>query len=131
MGSPTYIQKIYIYINREPLMVPLEHHRLLLPQAVVAHHHPPLPQAMVAHHHPPLPQEVVVHPLPVPLSLAAVIRSSQHQPLLLIILWPTMAAEPPRTAPGYPHPGCKTICSHAHPVTLPLDDGVCPQNPLC
>jgi hypothetical protein len=105
-------------IHRAPLTVPLEHHRLPLPQAVAAHHHLPLPQA------------VVVHPLLVPPTPTTVIRSSQHQPLLLIILWPTMAAEPPHTTPGYPHHGCETICPQAHPVTPPPDDGVCPQNLL-
>ena len=82
-------------MHRAPLTVLLEHHRLLLPQAVAAHHH--------------LPQAVVVHPLPVPPTPATVVWSSQHRPLLLIILWPAMAAEPPRTTPGYPHPRCETI----------------------
>jgi hypothetical protein len=34
-------------IHHAPLMVPLSHHHLLLPQAVAAHHH--LPQAVVVH----------------------------------------------------------------------------------
>jgi hypothetical protein len=117
MGSPAYIQK-NTSIHRAPLTVPLEHHRL------------PLPQAVVAHHHFPLPQVVVVHPLPVPPTLVTIIQSSQHQPLLLVVLQHTMAMEPPHTAPGYLHPGCETTCPQAHPVTPPPGDDVCPQNLL-
>jgi hypothetical protein len=117
MGSLAYIKKIYIHqCIRAPLTVPLKHHRLLLPQAVAAHHH--------------LPQAVVAHPLPAPPAPATVIRLSKKQPQLLIVLWPCMVATPAHTAPGKPHPGCETICPQAHPITPPLDDGVCPQNPL-
>jgi hypothetical protein len=117
MGSPAYIQNIYIHqCIRAPLTVPLEHHYLLLPQVVAADHH--------------LPQAVVVHPLPAPPAPAAVVRSSSQQSLLLIVLWAAKVAEPPHTAPGKPHPGCETICPQAHPVTSPPDDSVCPQNPL-
>jgi hypothetical protein len=110
---------IYIYIHqyiRAPLTVPLEHHRLLLPQAVAAHHH--------------LPQKVVVPPLPAPPAPTTVVRSSSQQPLLLVVLWPAMAATPAHTAPGKPHPGCESICPQAHPITPPPDDSVYPQSPL-
>jgi hypothetical protein len=117
MGSPAYIQKIYVHhCLRAPLTVPLEHHRLLLPQAVAAHHL--------------LPQEVVVPPLPTPPTPATVIRSSTQQPLLLVVLWPAMVAAPPHTAPGMPRPGCETICPQAPPITPSPDDGVCPQSLL-
>jgi hypothetical protein len=41
-----------------------------------------------------------------------------------------MAAEPPHTAPRYPHTGCETICPQTHPITPPPDNDICPQNPL-
>jgi hypothetical protein len=96
--------------------VPLEHHRLLLPQAVAAHHL--------------LPQEVVVPPLPAPPAPVAVIRLSTQQPLLLVVLWPAMVTTPPHTAPGIPHLGCETICTREPPITPSPDDDIYPQNQL-
>jgi hypothetical protein len=114
--QPIYKKYIYIKCLRAPLTVPLEHHRLLLPQAVASLHL--------------LPQEVVAHPLPTPPSPMTVARSSMQQPLLLVVLCPAMVAEPPHTAPGKFCPGCDTICPQAPPIISSPDDGVCPCNQL-
>jgi hypothetical protein len=108
LGTKWAHQPIYknTSIHRAPLKVPLEHHHLPLPQAVVA------------------------HPLLVPPALEVVVRSSQHQLLLPVVPRPAMAVESPHTAPGCPHPGCATTCPQARPVTPPPGDGVCPQNLL-
>jgi hypothetical protein len=93
-------------IHRAPIKVPLEHHHLPRPQAVVS------------------------HPLLVPPAPEVVIWSSQHQLLLPIIPRPAMAVESPHTAPGFTHPRCNTTCPWACPITLPLGEDVFPQNLL-
>jgi hypothetical protein len=108
LGTKWAHQPIYknTSIHRAPLKVPIEHHRLPLPQAVVS------------------------HPLLVPPASEVVVWSSQHQLLLLIVPWPAMAEESPHTAPGCPHPRCTTTCPQAHPVTPPPGNDVFPQNLL-
>jgi hypothetical protein len=108
LGTKWAHQPIYkkTKIHRAPLKVPLEHHLLPLPQAVVS------------------------HPLLVPPTPEVIVHSSQHLLLLPIVPWPAMAVKSPHTAPRCPHPICETTCPQAHPVASPLGDGVCPENML-
>jgi hypothetical protein len=102
MGSPAYIQNTKIH--RVTLKVPLEHHLL------------------------PLPQAVVPHPLLVPPDREVTVRSSQHLLLLLAAPRPATSVELPHTAPGCPHPGCVTTCPQACPVAPPPGGDEYPQN---
>jgi hypothetical protein len=104
-GSPAYI--IYKKIHREMLMVPLDHHLLALPQAVVP------------------------HPLSVPPDLEVITRSSQHLLLLLVEPRSTTSVELLHTTLGRPHPRCMTKCPQAHPVAPPPSGDEYPQNLPC
>jgi hypothetical protein len=91
-------------IHKATLTVPLEHHLLALPQAVVP------------------------HLLSVPPDLEVTAQSSQHLPLLPAEPWSARSVEPPHTAPGHPRPGCATTCHQALPIAPLPSGGEYPQN---
>ena len=71
-------------------------------------------------------QPVVVEHLQDPAALEADVHSSSQLPQLLAVLGPAMVLVTLYTAPGIPHPGCRSTCPQARPVALPQNGGVSP-----